>query len=163
MTARSSRTLIAILACGSAVAAPVSAAGAPNAGFVARAEAGPTPSGDPTTFPVPGSLTPGALPETAPLPPPSSGVGSIIALFAPTGERQVCVHDTWVRASDLSHVKGILYYGDWMDVDRYTTSTNSKTGNTTAWAVGTAHTRQGDVYGYVLYNSHTFRTGGKCV
>jgi hypothetical protein len=47
-----------------------------------------------------------------------------------------------------------------MTVDRYVTTS---TGGT--WAVGTAHTRgHGDVYGYVVYNTHTFRNSrGHCV
>jgi hypothetical protein len=101
------------------------------------------------------------LPDTAPIPAPSSSVltqGLMSPMAAIIGNREVCVVDTWVRESDLSHVKGVLYKGDIMTVDRYADGS----GNT--WAVGTAHTQAGDKYGYVLYNSHTFKnTNGNCV
>ncbi|WP_255950778.1 hypothetical protein [Streptomyces odontomachi] len=67
--------------------------------------------------------------------------------------RTVCAQDAWVRESDLSHVKGVLYYGNTMTVDRYVW----KSTGASEWAVGTAHTTAGDVYGYVeVYPSNPF-------
>jgi hypothetical protein len=70
-----------------------------------------------------------------------------------TEVRTVCAQDAWVRESDLSHVKGVLYRGNTMTVDRYVW----KSTGASEWAVGTAHTTAGDVYGYVeVYPSNPF-------
>lgn len=77
------------------------------------------------------------------------------------GERQVCVTSVAVRDSDLSHVNSYLYYGDFMNVQDYVAKL---TNPGDVFAKGIAHARVGDHFGYVAYNSHTFRnTNGNCV
>jgi hypothetical protein len=89
-----------------------------------------------------------ALPSTLSIP-AAAPLGPLAADTSPLGDRTVCDESSWVRASDLSTVLGILYSGNTMDVDRYVVSKGNW------WAVGTAHTNEGDVYGYVL-DSGTF-------
>jgi hypothetical protein len=69
--------------------------------------------------------------------------------------RSVCADSVAVRDSDLSHVVGYLFGSpthDVMTVERYAHKT---TNPNAVYAFGTAHTRQGDVEGYVLIDANT--------
>ena len=86
--------------------------------------------------------------------------GSAMAVTAPpaaagtTGNHYLC-HSASVRHSDRAHVIGYAQAGDRMNVERYSEFTNSQGGHSW-WAVGTAYTEAGALYGYVLYDSSTF-------
>ncbi len=96
-----------------------------------------------------------AAPGTSQQPTASKAApGSVSAAPALATEvRSLCATDAWVRASDLTQPIGVLYNGDTMTIDRYVW----KSTGDSEWAVGTAHTRAGDKYGYVeVYPSQPF-------
>ncbi len=119
--------------CAAAVAVSL-AVGVAAVGAAAPAAVTPAPA-----TPIP--LGPGLVPA------------GMMSALAATGDRTVKATSALVRQSDLSHVIGVLYRTDHMYVERYAHKT---TNPNAVYAVGTAHTRQGDVYGYVVYNGDLF-------